>query len=125
MFHATYLRFVQVGSRATKLKKNDSSPCCKDRRNFHSESCVPAERCTGHQDLPIATGYEQREKKEISTCTLMCSELKISSTPRACRTSSMYTFISTRALLIRKYLPGVRDECELILVSPVDFVGLP
>jgi hypothetical protein len=42
----------------------EPSPCRDDRPNFHSESCVPAEQRAGHQNLLIATGFEQREKKK-------------------------------------------------------------
>jgi hypothetical protein len=55
----------------------EPSPCREDGPNFRSESWVPAERRAGHQDLLIATGYERRGKKGISTFNLMRTELKI------------------------------------------------
>jgi hypothetical protein len=48
----------------------------------------------------------------------LSTELKISSTPSACWASLIYIFTSMGALVMRQYLSGIRDECELTFDQP-------
>lgn len=115
MFRATYLRLqvVQVSSRATNLKKNDQTlTLSKIARIFTLNHVVQLsapgiEIFLSRQDMRDA----KKKKDKYLYSNAHRTEDFINS-KRVLGVFDIY-FTSTRALVMRQYLSGIGDECEL------------